>query len=77
MFYNSGEDTYDSFRTHCIGNQLKFAILPKKCHITGRTLWLEYAYKQTAMWTGPGDAIFEHRWYDKTEFLVARIKGDI
>jgi hypothetical protein len=37
----------------------------------------EYAYVQTAMWTGPGDDLFEHRWYDKNEFLIARIKGDV
>lgn len=77
MFYNSGVDAYDGFKSHCIGNELKFTILPKKCYITGKILWLEYAYKQTAMWTGPGDPIFEYRWCDKTEFLVARIKGDI
>ena len=70
-------DTYDGFRTHCIGTQLKFVVLPKKCHITGKTLWFTNAYKQTAMYTGPGDPAFVDRWYDKNEFLIARIKGDI
>lgn len=73
MYY----DNYDGFNTHCIGTELKFVIFPKRCFITGKLLILEKAYKQTAMWTGPGDPVFEDRWYDKNEFLVARIKGDI
>ena len=70
-------DIYDGFKTHCIGTQLKFVFFPKKCHITDKVLMFEYAYKQTAMWTGPGDPVFEDRWYDKNEFLIARIKGDV
>lgn len=38
-------------------------------------LWLRKAYVQTAMWTGPGDSVFEHRWYDKDEFLLYELKG--
>ena len=73
MYY----DTYDSFNRNCIGTQYKFVVLPKTCYLSGKILWLTYAYKQTAMWTGPGDPAFEERWYDKNEFLIARIKGDI
>lgn len=70
-------DTYDGFKTHCIGTQLKFVLFPKKCHINGKILWLTHAYKQTAIYNGPGDAVFEDRWYDKDEFLIAKIKGDV
>ena len=45
--------------------------------IKGKLLFLQYAYKQTAMWTGPGDPVFEHRYYDKNEFLIAQIKGEV
>lgn len=69
--------SYDYFKDRCLGTQLKFTFMPKKCYITGRTLMFEYAYVQTAMWTGPGDDLFEHRWYDKNEFLIARIKGEV
>lgn len=69
--------TYNSFKTHCIGTQFKLVIFPKKCYITGKILWLTHAYKQTAMYTGPGDPAFEYRWYDKNEFLIAKIKGDV
>jgi hypothetical protein len=48
--------------------------MPRHCHITNRLLWLEYAYCITAMYTGPGEPIFEYRWYDKNEYLIARLK---
>ena len=63
------------FKLHCIGTYLKFVILPRHCSISNKILWLTYAYKQTAMWTGPGDPVFEERWYDKNEFLIAKLKN--
>lgn len=64
----------DGFKRNCIGTEIKFIWLPKYCHFSGQRLWLQYAYRQTAMYTGPGDAIFEERWYSKNQFLLARIK---
>ena len=69
--------TYYPFTSRCIGTEKKFTWFPKKCHITGKKLWLTNAYKQTAMWTGPDDPMFEYRWYDKNEFIIARIKGKV
>lgn len=68
---------FDGFKIHCIGTKLEFIIWPRKCHLSGKNLWFKTAYKQTAMWTGPGDPVFEYRWYNKEEFLIARIKGEI
>lgn len=65
---------YDGFKTHVIGTQLKFTLFPRKCYLTQQWLWLEKTYKQTAMWTGPGDPVFEYRWYKKEEFIKARLK---
>ena len=76
MLYQENQ-MYDGFKDHCIGTQIKFVLWPKKCHITSRTIWLERAYKQTAMWTGPGDPAFEDRWYDKAEFIIQRLKGTV
>lgn len=66
---------YDTFAKFCIGTELKFVLLPKKCFLSGKIIWLTKTYKQTAMYTGPGDIIFEHRYYDKKEFLLAKLKG--
>ena len=65
----------DSFQRNCIGTEYTFILWPKQCYISGKILWLEYAYRQTAMWTGPGDPVYENRYYYKDEFLVGKIKG--
>lgn len=66
-----------SFKRHCIGTEFKFAWFPKRCHISKKPIWLKFAYAQTARWYGPGDYIDEIRWYDKHEFLIAKLKGMI
>ena len=66
---------YDVFRQRCVGTELKFALLPRRCFLSNKQLWFRRAYCQTAMWTGPGDPAFEHRWYDPREFLIAKLKG--
>ena len=71
-----GVSMYDPFKDKCVGTQLKFTFLPKTCYITGRTLLFEYVYKQTAMWTN-NEIVFEHRYYDKNEFLIAKLKGEV
>ncbi len=66
--------SYDHFKYRIMGRQLKFTLIPRRCYVTGRTMWLELAYCITAMWTGPGTPAYEYRWYDKDEYLVARLK---
>ena len=60
----------------CIkGRQLKFTLLPRRCHITKRIMWLESAYRITAGYRlGDTDWLYEHRWYDKDEYLIAKLK---
>jgi hypothetical protein len=29
------------------------------------------------MWTGPGEPVFDIRWVDRNEYLLAKIKGVI
>lgn len=71
MFYY---DQMDSFERNCIGTEYKFAWLPKKCYLSNKLIWLTWGYKQTAMYTGPGDPAFEYRWYDKLYFVADRLK---
>jgi len=52
----------------------KFALLPKRCDLTGKIIWFKTAYKGTALWTGPGEPIYEDRWHDKDEHLVWSLK---
>jgi len=70
------------FKQNILGRQLKFALFPRQCHITKRLIWLEFAYCVTAMYRPAfleykTDGIYvgyEHRWYSKDEYLIARLK---
>lgn len=77
FYRNDRADNWDTFERHSIGTELKFVVWPRRCRISNKLIWLEKAYKKTAMWTGPGDHIFEHRWYKKDEYLIAKLKGGI
>ena len=67
---------YDPFfRKSCLGKELKFSFLPRHCAISNKPIFLEYAYRLTAMYTGPGEPLFEYRWINKDEYLIAKIKG--
>jgi hypothetical protein len=56
---------------------LKFTWVPQRCQLTNKLLWLCCAYKGTAVYTGPGSPVYEYRWIDKSQFLLARLKGQI
>lgn len=76
MGFDPGQIDYDHFYSRCLGAQLKFAWLPQQCSISGKRVWLTYAYKLTAMYTGPGTTVFEHRWHDKHDHMLWKIKGN-
>ena len=54
---------------------MNFAILLHMCSITKKIIWLEYAYRGVATWTGPGDDAVEIRWHDRHEHLIWVLKG--
>lgn len=74
MSYDIQQD--DWFYRRCVGWELKFALIPHRCYITKQIIWLKYAYKGTSVLTGPGDPIIDHRWHDKAEHLIWKIKGN-
>jgi hypothetical protein len=77
MGYNyNGIGIYDPFWDRAAW-QYKFAIFPKQCSISKKTIWLKCGYKGTRMITGPGEPVFEYRWLTKEEFVVAGLKGVI
>jgi len=63
----------DYFYKRCLGANLKFAWLPKRCVLTGKLIWLTYGYRITAMWSGPGESIFEHKWHDKNAHIIWKL----
>ena len=62
MFINYGNFIEDYvFKHACIDTSIVFVMWPRRCYFTNKILFLKYVYRQTAMWTGPGDPIFEYR----------------
>jgi hypothetical protein len=72
-YYNPGVDTYDHFYHKAVWRS-KFICWPKRSAITRRWLWLEYVYEGTAMYHGPGEAVFEFRYHEPVEHLIWKLK---
>ena len=54
--------------------ELKFCWLPKHCLASNKRIWLEFAYRGRAMYTGPGDVVFEDQWHNKVEHIIWQLK---
>ncbi len=66
-------EPYDQFHARATW-ELKFCWWPQRCEITDQRLWLCLAYRGTAMWTGPGDPVYEFRYHTPTEHLIWQLK---
>ena len=47
----------------------KFAILPHRCRISKKWIWLKKGYKGVATYTGPGLPVTETRWHTTGEHI--------
>ena len=56
--------------------ELKFVWWTKRCSLSDKRLWLCWAYKGTAMYTGPGEPVFEYRYHSTTEHIIWKLKGN-
>jgi hypothetical protein len=54
--------------------KLKFALWPRRCEISKQRIWLTHGYEGTAMWSGPGDPVYEYKWHSKTEHIIYQLK---
>jgi len=71
------ESDDQAFKRRCVGWELKFSLLPRRCFYTGKYLWFKTAYMGTSILTGPGEPIYEYRWCERHEYLFLKIKGVI
>lgn len=46
-----------------------FALLPHRCRISKRWIWLKKAYKGVATYTGPGTPVIETHWHESGEHI--------
>jgi hypothetical protein len=54
--------------------QLKFAWLPHCCCLSGRFIWLKFAYCGRKIISGPGEPVFEDYWHTTAEHLIWLLK---
>ena len=68
-------DEYDDkrFLSRAFVN-LKWSLWPRRCHASGRWLWLTPAYRAMYVIHGPGDPAIWTRWYSNTEYLMLKLK---
>jgi len=71
--YEPDVQTYDAFQDRALW-RLRFMWWPKRSHITGRWLWLRFAYQGLAVWGGPGDAVIEFRYHAPVEHIIWQLK---
>lgn len=69
-------DPLGSFKHRAVW-YVKFAWWPSRCAISKERIWLKRAYKGTAMWTGPGDPVFQYEWVSKEHYLFAKLRGTL
>lgn len=58
-----------------LGTQLKYCWLPKRCYTTNKIIWFKKGYRETHVFTGPGDPLFTNIWYSKEAYLVNKLRG--
>jgi len=54
----------------------KFALLPNRCRISKRLIWLKKGYQGTATYTGPGFPVTETHWHTTGEHIKCMLTKD-
>lgn len=67
--------TEERFLKYCDQVIPKWSLWPRRCHVSGRWLWLTLAYCARYVITGPGDPAIWVRWYSCKEMLLLKLKG--
>ena len=57
-----------------IGKQEKFSWWPRRCYLSGKSLFLKKSIVVTGMMTGPSGIDFESFWCDSKEFFLSEFK---
>lgn len=68
-----GMDRYDQFHARADWDYV-FVWWPKQCELTNRQIWLQHAYRGTAVWVGPGEPVFEYRYHAPQEHLIWQLQ---
>jgi len=52
----------------------QFAWMPRRCNLSNKRIWLKKCMMGVAMWTGPGEPVFEFKWHDMKEHVFWMLK---
>lgn len=61
--------SYDPFYDRALPPVLRFAILPKKCALSGKRIWLRNGYMFIRYITDPRAPVIVYRWHDAKEHI--------
>lgn len=54
----------------------KFSLRPRKCNVSGKSIWFKMAYRVRHTYRGWDlDLHYEDRWYSSTEYVILRLKA--
>ena len=68
-------DNNDYFWERALLRDLRFVWWPKHCYVSGKLIWLSFAYRFRRIITGPGEPVIEDRWITKVEGIIKLLKG--
>lgn len=69
------EDMWDSWWHSRAQWILRFCWLPRRCELSGMSIWLTYAYQGQLLINGPGGADTQYRWHHRDEHLLWLLKS--
>ena len=64
---------YDPFYDRAV-YKYKWCLWPRRCYASNRRLWLTWAVRGRATYTGPGEPVIEERWYNRDTALLMFMK---
>ena len=53
---------------------LEWSLVPRRCQLTGKILFLSKAYKATVAFKAPGADVVLTKWYDRDSFLIFKLR---
>ena len=54
----------------------KFSLWPRKCRVSGKSIWFKIAYRVRHTYMGYDmDENYIDRWYSSTEYIILKLKA--
>jgi hypothetical protein len=65
---------YYMFNNRRIEQKQKRSLLPRRCFLSNKKIWLKKCEVVVCMVTGPGEPVWETYWCDRNEFLLHELR---